>query len=190
MMDTTKIFDWTLGWLPSRLKRSFKKLQVGSFTIFVLTLSACAEFRLEREVVHSDDIDSRARKFSKRTELNKTGRNHYAKAIKVLNDESDRAEFLSRSGVKEQQRFLDAKIKPSDTNLINIAEEGDIAIGMSQDLVRQAWGEPQDKYIAGHSELQNEKWQYNYEIATATGYRTEMRWVTFHEGYVVGWETQ
>lgn len=71
-----------------------------------------------------------------------------------------------------------------------LVENQDIAIGMTQDLVRKAWGEPESIDVSGNRIYKNEKWKFSRTMTLGDGFKSEKRYVYFEGGRVVGWETE
>lgn len=118
----------------------------------------------------------------------------YSKVLPWLKDDRERVEFLSIPTVEGRQAWIQqneipkrAQILPPDIKAV--IDEGDIAVGMPQDLVKKSWGEPQDKEVSGNPLYKNEKWKYSRYVSSSEGFRKENRNVYFEGGKVVGWET-
>lgn len=119
----------------------------------------------------------------------------YSKALPWLMDDNEKVQLLSIPSVEGRQSWLlknqvwsrAQKPNPQFTTLI---ESQDIAVGMPQDLVRKAWGEPQAVEVSGNPLYKNERWKYTKYNSTSEGFRQEKRWVYFEGGKVVGWETE
>jgi len=74
-------------------------------------------------------------------------------------------------------------------DLVQIIENNDIAIGMSQQAVTESWGDPDMVEVAGNPVYRNERWKYTKYVSSEGGYRKEMRLIYFEGGRVAGWET-
>lgn len=124
----------------------------------------------------------------------KKEKEQYSKILPWLKNDQERIEFLKLTDLEERQRWIqDKKIwsrtKSISPQLAEMADAGDIALGMPADLVKKSWGEPQVVEVSGNPAYKNERWKYMKYIATPEGYKPEKRTVYFEGGKVVGWET-
>jgi hypothetical protein len=119
----------------------------------------------------------------------------YSRVMPWLDSDKERIEFLAIPTVEGrqswiQQRNVMARSTKPKVGMRAALEEGDITIGMPQDFVRKAWGDPQDKEVSGNPLYKNERWTYTRYITSGDGFKKETRVVYFEGGKVVGWETQ
>lgn len=119
----------------------------------------------------------------------------YSKVLPWLSSDDEKIDLLSLNGVEARQAWINQKglwkraqtVSPETKEII---EMGDISLGMVQDNVRKAWGEPQSVEVSGNPIYKNERWRYLKYVSTPDGYRQEKRNVYFEGGRVVGWETE
>lgn len=119
---------------------------------------------------------------------------HYAKILALLKTDHEKIEYLTRPSLEGRLAWANRnkiweRSKP-DPKLIDISERQDIAVGMTTQLVRRAWGEPEAIEASGNPIYKNERWKYVKDVATSNGYKRERRFVFFESGRVVGWETE
>ena len=84
---------------------------------------------------------------------------------------------------KKQQAFY----SPAYGVRTNI-QQGDVSLGMSQDQVHRAWGNPSQVWNAGATRSGNQKWVY----AESPHYRHgvgQARVLYFESGLLSGWES-
>ncbi len=119
----------------------------------------------------------------------------YSKVLPWLKSDQERIELLSIPTVEGRQSWIQQneiwrRSQTPNSQVKQALQEGDISIGMPQEFVRKAWGEPQDKQASGNPLYKNEKWRYTRHVSSSEGYRKETRHVYFEGGKVVGWETE
>jgi hypothetical protein len=119
----------------------------------------------------------------------------YSKVLPWLTTDHERIAFLSIPTIEGRQAWIQQnniwqRSQAPNPKLKEIIDDGDIAVGMPQDFVRKAWGEPQDKQVSGNPLYKNEKWRYTRYISSGDGFKKEIRLVYFEGGKVVGWETE
>lgn len=119
----------------------------------------------------------------------------YSKALPYMKGDDERIRFLELGGFEERQEWLRAQdfpSRPSDTQseMKDLVDSQDIALGMPQTLVKRSWGEPESVEVSGNPQFRNERWRYNTYVSTVDGYRIEKKIVYFEAGKVVGWETE
>lgn len=119
----------------------------------------------------------------------------YTKALPLLKDDQEKLDFLEAGGFEEKQRWLkdEGVYERNASNkgeLDKVAESQDIALGMNEQLVVRAWGEPDGIEASGQARFRNQKWRYVKQIATTDGFFTEKRYVYFEGGRVIGWEKE
>lgn len=119
----------------------------------------------------------------------------YSRVLPYLKDEDERIEFLALGDYEAKQKYLkDANINSrtikSQDDYRELVEAQDIGIGMTQNLVRKSWGEPDNIEVSGNPLFRNERWKYNKYVSTPDGYKPEKKIVYFEGGRVVGWEVE
>lgn len=67
--------------------------------------------------------------------------------------------------------------------------EGDLALGMTRDAVRESWGSPARVEVSGNPKMGNERWLYKEFLPSREGYIPQQRFVFFKSGKVAGWKT-
>jgi hypothetical protein len=117
----------------------------------------------------------------------------YSKALPWFYNEQERIQFLSLPGFEARQSWLADREFSSRANQVQsdmkeLVEAQDIAVGMPQGLVRQSWGDPDSIEVSGNPQFKNERWRYNRYVSSQDGYKAERRTVYFEGGKVVGWE--
>ena len=118
----------------------------------------------------------------------------YSKLLPWFLDEDEKLEYLYLPNISEKQEWAnDKKIwnraKNPSTEMRNLMQNQDIAIGMPMDYVAKSWGEPLMKEVSGNPLFKNQKWRYSRSLSTQEGFKQEKRIVYFEGGKVVGWET-
>lgn len=118
----------------------------------------------------------------------------YSKILPLLEKDEEKVQILSIDSIEGRQAWINrnkiwSRLK-SNQNYSELVENQDIAIGMSSDLVKRSWGEPDSIDISGHEVYKNERWKYTRDVPTPNGYKRERRFVYFEGGRVVGWETE
>ncbi len=118
----------------------------------------------------------------------------YYKNKRLLGDDATRTAFLKIKGYEKRQQWLIAnRLVPKPENISDefqeVIENHDIALGMSKELVRKSWGDPESIDVAGNPVYQNERWNYKAYVTDTSGYKKENRLVYFEGGYVVGWDS-
>lgn len=119
----------------------------------------------------------------------------YSKALPWFLSDEERIEFLQLPGFEARQKWLSANSFSSragqiQSNMRDLVEAQDIAVGMPQSLVRQSWGDPDSVEVSGNPQFKNERWRYNRYVSTQEGYRPEKKIVYFEGGKVVAWELE
>lgn len=117
----------------------------------------------------------------------------YSKALPWFHNEQERIQFLSLPGFEARQKWLserdfNSRIHQVQSEMKELVEAQDIAVGMPQNLVRQSWGDPDNIEVSGNPQFKNERWRYNRYVSTQDGYKSERRTVYFEGGKVVAWE--
>ncbi|WP_413292844.1 hypothetical protein ACLSU7_15655 [Bdellovibrio sp. HCB185ZH] len=118
----------------------------------------------------------------------------YSRILPWLQSDAEKVEFLSIPSIEGRQVWINKnKIwsrSTAPTHMKDLVENQDIAIGMPQEYVKKSWGEPVSVDVSGNPIYKNERWRYERQSSTSSGYRKETRFVYFEGGRVVGWETQ
>lgn len=121
-------------------------------------------------------------------------RKQYSKVLPYLTTDQEKIDFLSLPTIEGRQAWVNRnKIwsrSKVDKEYLDVVEAQDLTLGMTQDLVRKSWGEPESVEYSGNPIYKNEKWRYLREIPSPHGYKRERRFVYFEGGRVVGWETE
>lgn len=121
-------------------------------------------------------------------------RQQYSKVLPWLKDDAEKIQLLSIPSLEGRQVWINKnKIWSRAKSLAEydeIIESQDIAMGMPAEYVKKSWGEPDNVETSGNPIYRNERWQYNRQVSTPQGYKTEKRYVYFEGGRVVGWETE
>ena len=134
----------------------------------------------------------------KKAEQNLEGkreREQYYRNKPYMRNDRDRLDFLARSTFESRQQWLNThKINPASTShspeIQYLIDSNDISIGMTKAAVKESWGEPDLVEVSGNPLYGNERWHYTEQAASAEGYQTQKRMVTFDAGRVSGWETR
>lgn len=119
----------------------------------------------------------------------------YSKALPWFADDEERIEFLRLPGFEARQRWLtehnfNSRTSQVQNSMKDLVEAQDIAVGMPQALVRQAWGDPDAVEVSGNPQFRNERWRYHKFVSSQEGYKPEKKTVYFEGGKVVGWELE
>jgi len=144
----------------------------------------------------NSDLNDRMRLKQLETQLStRRELEQYSKALPLFSDIREKISFLSAGGFSERQTWLNQNEFSSRASKIQkelgpIAEAQDIAVGMPENLVRKAWGEPSAIEVAGLPEFRNQKWRYGKFVSSQDGFRPEQKIVYFESGKVVGWEVK
>ncbi len=121
-------------------------------------------------------------------------RQHYSKILPLLEKDTEKIEYLTIDSIEGRQAWVNRnKIwsrQKNNPEFLELVEAQDIAVGMSADLVRKSWGEPESVEVSGNEVYKNERWRYTRDVPTPNGYKRERRFVFFEGGRVVGWETE
>lgn len=119
---------------------------------------------------------------------------HYAKILPLLQTDKEKIEYLLLPTIESRLAWANRnkiwnRSKP-DPKMLDVSDKQDIAVGMTAQLVRRAWGEPESVETSGNPIYRNERWKYVKDVPTTSGYKRERRFVFFESGKVVGWETE
>jgi hypothetical protein len=119
---------------------------------------------------------------------------NYSKILPLLKNDEEKLNYLSIDSIEGKQSWVNRhKIwsrEKENPDFLQLVEKQDITLGMTQENVRRAWGEPQIIEASGNPIYRNERWKYAKETPTLSGYKKERRYVYFEGGRVVGWETE
>ena len=119
---------------------------------------------------------------------------HYAKILPLMQADREKIEYLTLPTIESRLAWANRnkiwnRSKP-DPKMLDVSDKQDIAVGMTTQLVRRAWGEPESVEASGNPIYKNERWKYVKDVATSNGYKRERRFVFFESGKVIGWETE
>ncbi len=122
-------------------------------------------------------------------------REQYSKILPWLQSDSEKISFLSIPSIEGRQQWINqnniwSRTQAPLADMKDLVENQDIAVGMPQDYVRRAWGEPIAVEVSGNPIYKNERWKFQRQVSTSQGFRKETRFVYFEGGRVVGWETE
>lgn len=164
---------------------------------------APTNFKRSSKITEQKIGDRGAMNISKKTQLkkmenslsNKKEIEQYSKALPWFRDEEERIEFLAEPGFESRQKWLTdhsfhLRSGAVKTEMQDLVEAQDIAVGMPQALVRQSWGDPDAVEVSGNPQFKNERWKYSRFVSTQDGYKPEKKIVYFEGGRVVGWELE
>lgn len=117
----------------------------------------------------------------------------YSRTLPWLKNDEEKMEFLSQPGFEARQKWLaendfQARIQRVKSQLKDLVEAQDIALGMPEELVKKSWGEPEAIDVSGNPLFKNQKWRYHKYVSTESGYKNERKTVYFEGGKVVGWD--
>lgn len=119
----------------------------------------------------------------------------YSRWLPWFRDDNEKVFFLSLPTVQARQAWVAEQDIPGRAKRISqelkaVIEAKDIALGMTESMVKQSWGEPEVVEVSGEPAFRNSRWKYNRQIATPDGFRTEKRTVYIEGGKVSGWDTE
>lgn len=119
----------------------------------------------------------------------------YSRVLPYLKSETERIEFLELADYEARQKWLNQKNfmdrpKQAQETMQELVDAQDIAVGMPQNLVKKAWGDPEHIEVSGNPQFRNERWRYSKYISTPEGYKLERKSVYFEGGRVAGWEIE
>ncbi len=142
------------------------------------------------EITDRDYLQKLEDKLNTRQEIEQ-----YSKALPWFENEQERIEYLEKPNYSAKQKWItEKKLFSRSATLLKkyqpIIEAQDIAMGMPQDFVRRAWGDPEKVEVAGNPAFKNEKWTYSKFISSVDGYKKEGKVVYFEGGKVNAWEVQ
>jgi hypothetical protein len=149
-----------------------------------------------REETESENVSQKTRLKQLENSLStRKETEQYSKALPWFNSDAERIEFLQLPGFEARQRWLSqqgfsARSGQVQNSMKELVEAQDIALGMPQNLVRQAWGEPDTVEVSGNPQFRNERWRYSKFVSSQDGYKPEKKTVYFEGGKVVGWDVE
>lgn len=119
---------------------------------------------------------------------------NYSKVLPLFANDQEKIDYLSIPSIEGRLAWVNRNKlwnrDKTNPDFMALTETQDITLGMSQELVRKSWGEPQQVEHSGNPIYKNERWKYTRELPTVSGYKRERRYVYFEGGRVVGWETE
>ena len=142
-----------------------------------------------------DEIRNRRRlRQLERTLDSEKERLSYSKVLPLFSSDLEKIEYLSIPSIEGRQSWVNrnkvwSRMK-SNKDFQDMVEAQDLTLGMTQDLVRKSWGDPDAVEHSGNPMYKNERWKYTRESPSLNGYKRERRFVYFEGGRVVGWETE
>ncbi len=121
-------------------------------------------------------------------------RRHYSKVLPLFQTDKEKIEYLSIDSIEGRQAWVNrnkiwSRIK-SNKDFQELVDSQDIAVGMTAELVKKSWGDPESVDHSGNEIYKNERWKYTRDVPSPSGYKRERRFVYFEGGRVVGWETE
>jgi hypothetical protein len=121
-------------------------------------------------------------------------RRHYSKVLPLMQTDDEKIDYLSIESIEGRQAWVNrnkiwSRLK-SKKDFQELIASQDIAVGMTADLVKKSWGNPESVEYSGNEIYKNERWKYTREVPSPSGYMHERRFVYFEGGRVVGWETE
>ncbi len=143
-----------------------------------------------------NQVDDRIRLRELEKTLNsKKEREQYSKILPWLRSDREKIELLSIPSLEGRQQWVNNhgiwdRAKMPGTEMKELIDSQDISLGMPQDYVKKAWGDPQSVEVSGNPIYKNERWRYQRFTSSPDGYKKETRFVYFEGGRVVGWETE
>lgn len=102
-------------------------------------------------------------------------------------------EYLNLSTDGQRKSYLlQNQIQPPSMEsyspeISELIDGNEIALGMTKEMVKQSWGEPDNIEYAGNPIYQNEKWSYKTTSPSLNGYVHENRVIFFESGRIAGW---
>ena len=118
----------------------------------------------------------------------------YSRTLPLLANAEERIEFLSLPDLETRKEWIQAnrifaRAQASQKEFSSIVSSKDIALGMTESLVKASWGDPDQVEVSGHPLFKNQRWKYIQQQPSQDGFITEKRTVYFEAGRVVGWDT-
>jgi len=112
---------------------------------------------------------------------------HYSKYKRALGGTSEKIYFLRLRTINERERFLVHR-GLKRRSMYTAGEEklavrnNEVLLGMDMSKVRQSWGDPTLREVAGRPDSGNERWAYQKHGRT--------KFIYFENGVVAGWSFQ
>lgn len=153
------------------------------------------EDQLTSQIAVSSDSSEQQLKFLENKLKGRHEIDQYSQALPYFYNTSEKISFLNLPDFKTRsqwlmdQKFWD-RIVQKEQQFQEVVKAQDLAIGMTEDLVRRSWGEPLEVYASGMSAFRNIRWVYIKPHSTQEGYRQQKRLVYFEGGQVTGWDIQ
>ena len=146
------------------------------------------------KVEMSDVRNRRKLRQLERTLDSEKERLNYSKVLPLFQSDQEKIDYLSIPSIEGRQSWVNrnklwSRLK-SNKDFQDMVESQDLTLGMTQDLVRKSWGDPDAVEHSGNPIYKNERWKYTRESPSLNGYKRERRYVYFEGGRVVGWETE
>lgn len=194
-----------------------KKMGVSACLVTLLLLTACTSlqrsdqsgygtskktsFKRSSKTINSEMQEVEPEKISEKAQLKKLENalnvkkeiEQYSKALPWFYSDSERLEFLNLPNFEARSKWLTQQNFSGRAAMVmsemkDLVEAKDIALGMPMNLVKESWGNPDSVEVSGNPQFKNERWKYNRYVSTPDGYKSERKSVYFEGGRVVGWE--
>lgn len=119
----------------------------------------------------------------------------YSKALPWFYSDQERIDFLTLPDFEARSKWMTSQNFNGRSSLVlsemkDLVEAKDIAVGMPMALVKESWGNPDAVEVSGNPQFKNERWRYNRYVSSQEGYKAEKKSVYFEGGKVVGWEVE
>lgn len=119
---------------------------------------------------------------------------NYSKVLPLFTNDQEKIDYLSIQSLEGRASWVNRNKlwnrDKTNPDFAAVADAQDITLGMTQELVKKSWGEPNQVETSGNPVYKNERWKYIRDLPTLSGYKRERRYVYFEGGRVVGWETE
>lgn len=176
------------------IKKYSASMTDNDFKKYAYELGFDPEKGLTEEQKNEVTLRYKVRSLERSLDSNKE-RIQYSKIVPYLKTDKEKYEFLSIPTIEGRQVYANknkimSRAKNNSRDYLEAVESQDLVLGMTQDLVKKSWGDPDSIEVSGNSIYKNEKWRYIRDVPTAQGYKRERRYVFFEGGRVVGWETE
>lgn len=184
-------------------------IEKGLFTLLMIFLSSCAikygrnssaKFPTKSTTPQATSYSEAQTHLNQRVQFeqnlkSKREKEQYSEILPLFKNESERIDFLSLPTLEERQEWIKSNRvweRGAENYKLykSVVEAQDITVGMTQELVRKSWGDPQSVEVSGNPIYKNERWRYTRSVSTPEGFKKEDRLVYFEGGRVVGWETK
>jgi hypothetical protein len=112
----------------------------------------------------------------------------------LMLDDKERAYYLALPTAEARERWaanrgFNAEQEGHSDETAALIEKNDVAVGMSQKAVLEAWGDPDIVEVAGNDVYCNERWRYSKYVSSNEGYQKVDKYLYFEACRLVGWET-